>query len=192
MRSLRADLLYTTTDQRRVRRTIGHDRLLHCGECKCAVPPHPPFPCRRVRPDEATSKRRSTVRRKTTPGSPRKRRPTARPERKRRGLGLSGNRLGFRSQRMDSRSARRSLRNGASACVHRCERRRAVRPASIDGTARASTPRCATPPAADHRSDAGCSRERAANTLHRPKCSACSRRRHVCAAVTSACSASRR
>jgi hypothetical protein len=29
---------------------------------------------------------------------------------------------------MDSRSARRSLRNGAWACVHRCERRQAVRP----------------------------------------------------------------
>jgi hypothetical protein len=35
---------------------------------------------------------------------------------------------------------------------------------SIECTARASTPRCATPPAADHRSDLGCSREGAANT----------------------------
>ena len=97
-------------------------------------------------------------------GSPRKRRPTARPERKRRCLGLSGNRLGFRSQWMDSRSARHSLRNGASACVHRCERRQAVRPASIACTARASTPQCATLPGADHCSDLGCSREGAANT----------------------------
>jgi hypothetical protein len=115
-------------------------------------------------PTEATSARRSTVQRKTTPGSPGKRRPTARPERKRRCLGLSGNRLGFRSQWIDSRSARRSLRNGAWVCVHRCERRQAVRPASIDGTARASTPQCATPPAADHSSDLGRSRERAATT----------------------------
>ena len=112
---------------------------------QCAVPPHPPLPCWRVRPDEATSERRSTVQRKTTPGSPRKRRPTARPERKRRRLGLSGNRLGFRSQWMDYRSARRSLRNGAWVCLHRCERRRAVRPAT-------STPQCATPPASDHSS----------------------------------------
>jgi hypothetical protein len=35
---------------------------------------------------------------------------------------------------------------------------------SIDCTARASTPQCAPPPAADHRSDFGCSREGAANT----------------------------
>ena len=35
---------------------------------------------------------------------------------------------------------------------------------SIDCTARASTPQCAPPPAADHRSDVGCSREGAANT----------------------------
>ena len=122
--------------------TVDHDRsaagssddrprrLLHCGECNAQS--------RRIRlclaggsaPTEPTSERRSTVRRKTTPGSPGKRRPTARPERKRRRLGLSGNRLGFRSQWMDSRSARRSLRNGAWVCVHRCERRQAVRPAA--------------------------------------------------------------
>ncbi len=95
---------------------------------QCAVPPRPPLPCWRVRPDEPTSERRSIVQRKTTKGSPGKRRPTARPERKRRFLGLSGNRLGFRGQWIDSRSARRSLRNGAWACVHRCERRQAVRP----------------------------------------------------------------
>jgi hypothetical protein len=62
------------------------------------------------------------------------------------------------------RSARRSLRNGAWVCLHRCERRQAVRPASIDGTARASTVQCAPPPSADHSSDLGCSRNGAAYT----------------------------
>jgi hypothetical protein len=70
----------------------------------------------------------------------------------------------FPQPSMGSRSARRSLRNGASVCVHRCERRQAVRPASIDGTARASTVQCATLPASDHSSDLGCSRNGAANT----------------------------
>ncbi len=37
---------------------------------QCAIPPHPRLPCRRVHPDEPTSKCRSTVRRKTTMGSP--------------------------------------------------------------------------------------------------------------------------
>ena len=129
------------------------------------MPPHPPLPCWRVRPDEATSKRRSTAQRKTTLGStqaaphcasgtkaalPRPRRESAR----------------FPQPSMGSRSARRSLRNGAwvCLCLHRCERRQAVRPASIDGTARASTVQCAPPPAADHSSDLGCSRNGAANT----------------------------
>ena len=70
----------------------------------------------------------------------------------------------FPQPSMGSRSARRSLRNGAWVCLHRCERRQAVRPARIDGTARASTVQCATPPAADHSRDLGCSREGAANT----------------------------
>jgi hypothetical protein len=155
--------------------TVDHDRsaggssddrpcrLLHCGECnaqsrrirRCLARGSAPT-SRRASADSLSSGRpRRALQASAAP---------ARPDRKRRCLGLSGNRLGFRSQWMDSRSARRRLRNGAWACVHRCERRQAVRPASIDCTARASTPQCAPPPAADHGSDVGCSREGAANT----------------------------
>jgi hypothetical protein len=74
-----------------------------------------------------------------TTGSPRKRRPTARPERKRRCLGLSGNRLGFRSRWMDSRSAGRSLRNGACIAANvgrQSDRQRRLHCTSVDPAVR--------------------------------------------------------
>ncbi len=116
-------------NQQGLRRTIGQCRLLHCGErnaqsrrIRLALPEGPPRRADERAPIHCPAEDHDGM------GSPRKRSPTARPERKRRRLGLSGNRLGFRSQWLDSRSARRSLRNGAWVCVHRCARRQAVRP----------------------------------------------------------------
>jgi hypothetical protein len=81
-------------------------------------------------PTEPTSERRSTVRQKTARPAPQASGVPLR-VRNESSLVLSGNRLGFRSQWMDSRSARRSLRNGAWVCLHRCERRQAFRPTAL-------------------------------------------------------------
>jgi hypothetical protein len=159
---------------------------------KCAVPPHPPLPCWRVRPDRGDE--RAPIHRPAEDhdGLPRQAAPHC----------ASGTKAALPRPRRESAQFPQPM-DGLPKCsaqvAQRCLGVRAeLRTSAGRPTGKHRLHCTSIDPAV--RNAAGCGPWQRARLLargsgkylHQPKCSACSRRKHLCAAATSACSASRR